>query len=491
MTILDAASALYDQPMLIGDQATTGSKGTYAIINPSTEEVAGHAPEASIDDVRAAIAAANAAAPTWAATPVSERAALLRKLADRLDQEKEEWYPFLGAEMGGTELGSAGKGVDVALIALRQAAALAELDLSERFPPRVAAGELISGVALRKPLGVVAIWGAYNAAMVNVASMAGPALVTGNTVILKPPPQCPLGILRLARTAAAVGFPPGVINTVSGTDIEIGRELALSTCVHGIGFTGSPKVGVEIAKMAAERLKSLLLELGGKGACIVMDDADLDKAIKTLALTWVFHSGQICGAPTRAVVHEKVKDELVRRLVEFAGKLKIGPTNDPSTQVGPVINAAQRERIEGYIASAVQEGATIAVGGKRPDVAPGFYAAPTLLVDCRPDMKAVREEIFGPVISLITVSSDDEAVAVANDSDYGLVNYVFSEDPVRAWNIATRLESGNVNVNTWQGGGNGIQEMPFGGRKFSGFGRKGGKHALEAFTEPVGITIAS
>ena len=202
----------------------------------------------------------------WAALSVAERAALLRKLADRLEREKEEWYPFLGAEMGGTELGSAGKGIDVALTAFRQSASYAERGIEEAFPQRVAGGELLSGVTIRKPLGVVAVWGAYNAALVNIASMAGPALAGGNTVILKPPPQCPLGILRLARTAAEVWFPAGVINTVSGNDIEIGRELALNPGVHGIGFTVSPLVGIEIAKMASERLKPHLLELVREGA---------------------------------------------------------------------------------------------------------------------------------------------------------------------------------------------------------------------------------
>lgn len=216
-------------------------------------------------------------------------------------------------------------------------------------------------------------------------------------------------------------------------------KLVRNPGVHGIGFTGSPKVGVEIAKTAAERLKPVLLELGGKGACLVLDDADIDKSVKTLALTWVFHSGQICGAPTRAIVHESVRDQLVERLTAFAKTLTIGPANAPGTQVSPVISAAQRDRIEDYIASVVAEGATVAVGGDRPDLSPGFYAAPTLLVDCRPDMKAVREEIFGPVISLITVSSDDEAVTVANNSDYGLVNYVFSEDRARAWAVANQL----------------------------------------------------
>lgn len=483
-------SSTWDVLLTIGGEAVAGSNGTYDVLNPSTEQVAGRAPQCSLDDVHRAIAAAKAAAPAWAATPITERAALLRKLADRLDQDKEQWYPRLGSEMGGTELGSAGKGIDVSLNYLRQVAARAHLNLDEAYAPRVVGGEVIAGVAVRKPLGVVAVFGAYNAALVNITSMGGPALVMGNTLVLKPPPQCPLGVLELAKVATEVGFPPGVINTVSGTDVAIGRELVSHPDVNGVGFTGSPQVGIEIATAAAAQLKPILLELGGKGACIVTEDADLDKAVRTLALTWVFHTGQICGAPTRLIAHESVKDELVRRLSALAASLRIGPTSDPATQVGPVVSAAQRERIEGYIASAVAEGATVAIGGARPDISPGFYAAPTLLTDCHPGMKVVREEVFGPVISMITVTSDDEAVAIANDTDYGLLNYVFCGDPARALAIANRLESGNVNVNTMQGGGNGIEEMPFGGRKLSGYGRKGGRHAMEAFSEPTGIAIA-
>lgn len=489
MTITESL-ATWDVPLIIGGEETAGSDGTYAVVDPSTEEIAGHAPQCSLADVRRAVAAAKAAAPGWAATPIADRAALLRKLADRLESEKEEWYPRLGSEMGGTRLGSAGKGIDVSLNYLRQVAGRSSLNLDEAYGPRIAGGEVISGVAVRKPLGVVAVFGAYNAALVNITSMGAPALLMGNTLVLKPPPQCPLGVLELARVAAEVGFPPGVINTVSGTDVAIGRALVDDPDVNGVGFTGSPQVGVEIARAAAVQLKPILLELGGKGACIVTEDADLDKAVKTLALTWVFHTGQICAAPSRAIVHESVKEELVRRLTALAATLRIGPTHDPATQVGPVISAAQRARIESYVASAVAEGATVAVGGTRPDLSPGFYAAPTLLTDCRPDMKVVREEVFGPVIAMTTFASDDEAIEMANDSDYGLVNYVFSGDTARALEIAHRLVSGNVNVNTLQGGGNGIEEMPFGGRKLSGYGRKGGRYAMEAFSAQTGITVA-
>lgn len=488
---MSATLTLLSMPMHIGGQDVEAGNGSYDVINPSTEQVFATAPEASVADVQAAVTAANAAAPAWAATPPAERARLLAALADRIDHERDRLTPILSAEMGGTLAGSAGKGIDVAVDNFRTFAERAKLDLSETFAPRQSMGEVISGVLKRKPVGVVAVIAAYNAPLVNVSSMAGPALAAGNSVIIKPAPQDPLVTLELARLATEVGFPAGVVNTVNGREIEVGRELVRNVGVHAVGFTGSPAVGVDIAQTAAAQLKPILLELGGKGACLVLDDADLDTAVKVLALTWRFHSGQICGAPTRAIVHESLRDELVARLTEVASTLTIGPSDDPTTVVGPVVSAAQRERIEGYVASAIAEGASVAVGGTRPDITPGFYAAPTLLVDCTPEMKVVREEIFGPVISLVTVSSDDEAVAVTNDSDYGLVNYVISRDTARALSVAERLESGVVSINTPQSAGNGIEEMAFGGRKFSGYGRKGGIQAMLAFTEPAGIVIRS
>ncbi|ASN53359.1 aldehyde dehydrogenase [Sinomonas sp. R1AF57] len=484
-------SELVVVPLHIGGEDVAAGGGTYVVVNPSTEKPFGEAPEATIADVQAAVDAANAAAPAWAATPRRERARLLHALADRLDQERGRLVPWLGAEMGGVQNGSAGRTLDVAIEAFRAFGERANLDLSENYAPRVSMGEVVSGVARRRPVGVVAVIAAYNAPLVNTSTMAGPALAAGNTVIIKPAPQDPLTTLELARIATEVGFPPGVVNTVNAVDPEIGRELVRNAGVHGVGFTGSPTVGVEIAQAAAAQLKPVLLELGGKGACIVLDDADLDIAVNVLSLTWRMHSGQICGAPTRAIVHESVRDELVRRLAAVAETLVVGPGDHPQTTVGPVINGGHRDRIEGYIASAREAGATTAVGGSRPDVSPGFYAAPTLLVDCTPDMAAVREEIFGPVISMITITEDDEAVAIANDSDYGLVNYVVSGNSARALSIAERLESGVVSINTPQSAGNGIEEMPFGGRKLSGFGRKGGIHAMLAFTEPAGIVLRS
>lgn len=476
--------------MTIGGRQVPGSDGASEVINPSTEQVVGLMPEASAADVAAAAEAASVASRSWAARPAAERQALLAAFADLLESNREELAPLIGAEMGGTGTAFANAQLSIAVRAFCAASAFPLDSLDETFPlrPAMEGGEL-SGTATRKPLGVIAIITAYNAPYVNFSTMGAPALAAGNTIVVKPAPQDPLGMLAVAGLAAEAGFPPGVINMISGSGPEVGRTLVADPRVNGIGFTGSAPVGVQIAKTAAAQLKPVLLELGGKGACVVFDDADLDAAVRTLSLTWQFHSGQICGVPTRAIVHESVHDEVVRRLADAAARLKVGPSEDTETVVGPLISAAHRTRVEGFIGSAVAEGATIAAGGTRPALAPGFYAAPTLITGCRPDMRVVREEVFGPVLAVLSFSDEEEAVALANDTDYGLVNYVFSQDIERARQVASRLISGTVNINTFQGGGNGIDEMPFGGRKLSGYGRKGGKHAYEAFTEPVGITI--
>jgi acyl-CoA reductase-like NAD-dependent aldehyde dehydrogenase len=238
-------------------------------------------------------------------------------------------------------------------------------------------------------------------------------------------------------------------------------------------------VGIQIYESGAKTMKRLLLELGGKGACLVLDDADVKKAVAALASTWGFHSGQICTAPTRAVVHRSLYQHVVDALAATGPQLTVGDPLDPATVVGPVISEAQRDRIEGYIAIGADEGAEVVVGGKRPDVGKGFYAAPTLLAGCTNSMRVAREEIFGPVIAVIPFDDDEEAIGISNDSDYGLASYVFSEDSTRAYRVARRLRSGHVGVNTAQRN----MEAPFGGFKMSGVGRDGGEFGLHAYSE--------
>jgi acyl-CoA reductase-like NAD-dependent aldehyde dehydrogenase len=343
----------------------------------------------------------------------------------------------------------------------------------------LAPGGLIGAVALRQPVGVVACISPYNFPMVSMAGKIAPALATGNTVVMRPAPQDPLAVIELARIMEGVGFPAGVVNVVTSTSPAVGEALVQSGDVDMISFTGSTAVGTRIYESGAWTMKRLLLELGGKGACIVLDDADIGAAVTALASVWGFHSGQICTAPTRAIVDRARYEELIDRLVQVAPSLKVGPPTDPDTVVGPLISAAQRERVEGYVDAGRRQGADVVCGGARPPLDKGFYAAPTLLTGCRRDMTPVREEIFGPVLVALPFDDEEEAIEIANDCDYGLYDYVFSTDSARAYRVARQLRSGNVGINTAQRN----HDAPFGGFKMSGIGRDGGDFGLHAYTE--------
>jgi acyl-CoA reductase-like NAD-dependent aldehyde dehydrogenase len=250
-----------------------------------------------------------------------------------------------------------------------------------------------------------------------------------------------------------------------------------------VSFTGSTQVGTRIMEAAGRTMKRLLLELGGKGACVVFDDADIKSALTCIGSTWTFHSGQICTAPTRAVVHRSVFDQVRDGLAVMAGHLKVGDPTDTATIIGPVISEAQRGRIEAHVASAAADGGEVVVGGSRPaDLPRGYYVAPTLITGSN-DMTVAREEIFGPVITLIPFDEEDEGVAIANDTEFGLYDYVFSGDASRAFRVAKQLQAGHVGINTAQRN----HEAPFGGFKMSGIGRDGGDFGLLAYSEPQSI----
>jgi acyl-CoA reductase-like NAD-dependent aldehyde dehydrogenase len=271
-----------------------------------------------------------------------------------------------------------------------------------------------------------------------------------------------------------------VVNIVNSHGPQAAAALVDSPDVDMVSFTGSTAVGVKIAEAGAKTMKRLLLELGGKGACVVFGDADVATAVTAIGSTFAFHTGQICTAPTRAVVHRSVYDEVVDKLAGFAKVLKVGPPMEADTVVGPLISAAQRERVEGYVELGVKEGAELVAGGGRPDgLERGYYVEPTLLAGASNDMRVAREEIFGPVVVVIAFDDEEEAVAIANDSDYGLYDYVYTADTSRAFRVANRLRAGHVGINTAQRN----HEAPFGGFKMSGVGRDGGDFGLYAYSE--------
>jgi phenylacetaldehyde dehydrogenase len=475
---------------LIGGEWVAGGSGTYPVVNPATEQVIAEAPEGSAADVNRAVAAARAAQPGWEATPVEERAALMRALADRLESLREDLLPLLASEMGGTMHVSAATAHATAVARFRLYADLALDSSMVPLPPLTratpgGAEELVSAASVRRPFGVVGCITASNFPLIGLSSKVAPALAVGNAVVLKPAPQDPLGPLELMALFEEVGFPPGVANVVTGSSPETGRALVGSPDVDMISFTGRPSVGVSIYEAGARTMKNMVLELGGKGAFLLFEDADVEAAVRALASVWMVHSGQVCAAPTRALVHERVYSEVVGKLAELAESLPVGSPFDSKTVVGPVVSDAQRQSIEAYIRSAIDEGATLTAGGGRPPLDKGFYVQPTLFVDCQNSMTAVRDEIFGPVITVLEpFRDDDEAVELANDTPFGLVNYIYTRDLSRAWSVAGRLQAGNVFINNVRP----RDDVPFGGRKMSGIGREGGRASLESFTEQQGIT---
>ncbi|MDZ7733305.1 MAG: aldehyde dehydrogenase family protein [Acidimicrobiia bacterium] len=471
--------------LLIGGERVEARGGTYDIVNPATEEVVGRAPHATADDACDAAAAARAAFPAWSRTTPEERAELLARAADLFEKRQEEFVPLVQAETGATM--RVAKTMQVPNVAqrLRRYARGATEKLDIPVEPSVmpttalAPGGIISGLARRAPVGVVTCITSYNFPLVNMAGKIGPALAMGNTIVVKPAPQDPLAIVKLADVLDEAGFPPGVVNVVVGDGSEAAEALVASPDVDMVSFTGSTAVGRRIGEVAGRDMKRLLLELGGKGAGIVFDDADLKSAIGGIGSVWSFHSGQICTAPTRVLAQRGVYHEVVAGLQKYAGKLKVGDPMERDTVVGPVITGAHRDRVEGYIESGRSEGATVAAGGQRPDMPSGFYVEPTLLTDCRADMRAVQEEIFGPVVVVVPFDDEDEAVELANGTDFGLYDYVWSQDTPRAMHVAQQLRTGNVGINTAQRN----HELPFGGFKMSGVGRDGGSFGLHAYSE--------
>jgi acyl-CoA reductase-like NAD-dependent aldehyde dehydrogenase len=469
----------------IGGRPVEASNGTYEIVNPATEAVVGFAPEASADDALEAAAAASKAFGAWSQTTPEERSALLSRAADLFERRYGEMIPLVQAETGSTMHMARTVQVPGAVTRLRRYARGALEPMEFALPPMpiggpdARAGGIIGASGARLPVGVVACITSYNVPLSNVVGKVGPALATGNTVVIKPAHQDPLGVIRLVEVLHEAGFPPGVVNLVVGSTPEPARALVASPDVDMVSFTGSTTVGLQIGEAAGRQMKRVLFELGGKGASLVFDTADLAAASAGTANTFTFHAGQICTAPTRLIAQRKVYDQMVEKLAAIANVVKVGDPLAADTIVGPVISAAQRDRVEAYVRSGSDEGGTIVTGGARPPMDRGYFVTPTLIADCRPSMKVVREEIFGPVVVAMPFDDEEEGIALANDTEYGLYNYVWTGDTAQGLRVAKRLRVGNVGINTV---GRHL-EAPFGGFKKSGIGRDWGSFALQAYTE--------
>jgi len=456
-----------------GEVVGAGAGDTIEVVNPATEEVIAAVPAGTAADVDAAVAAARAAFAGWSATPVAERADAVRRISEGLAGRRQEISATITAEMG-SPITFASR-VQAAL-PVTTSAALAGLLAGFPWTERIG-----NSLVLREPAGVVAAITPWNYPLHQAVAKVVPALAAGCTVVLKPSEVAPLTAGLLAEVLHAAGVPAGVLNVVHGYGPVAGEALAEHPDVDMVSFTGSTRAGRRVAAVAAGTVKRVALELGGKSASVLLDDADLGTAVKITMANCFINGGQTCTALSRMLVPAARHDEAVELAVAAAAKYGVGDPTEPGTRIGPMSSAAQRERVAGYLRAGIDQGATVATGGPgAPDgLDRGYYVRPTVFAGVRPDSVIAQEEIFGPVLSVIPYGGEDEAVEIANATPYGLAGAVFSADTDRALAVARRLRTGQVDIN----GGAFNPLAPFGGYKQSGNGRELGSFGLEEFCE--------
>ncbi|MCP2165080.1 aldehyde dehydrogenase family protein [Goodfellowiella coeruleoviolacea] len=459
---------------LIGGERRHGSAEQIDVVNPATEEVIAQVPSGTPADVDAAVAAAHQAFPGWSRTPVDERAKAVRRIADGLTARAEELAATMTAEMG-TPITFASKVQVPNPVAI--ATGIAEVVEAGYFEPERIGNSLV----LREPVGVVGAITPWNFPLQQMVAKIVPAIAAGNTVVLKPSELAPLTAGLLAEVVAEAGVPAGVLNLVHGVGPVVGEALAAHPDVAMVSFTGSTRAGRRVAALAADTVKRVALELGGKSANVVLDDADLAKAVKIGVANCYMNNGQACSAWTRLLVPADRHDEAVELAAATAAKYQPADPTEPTTRIGPAVSATQRERVRDYIRTGVAEGAVLAHGGPdTPDgLDRGFYVRPTVFGGVRPEMTIAREEIFGPVLSVLPYTDEDDAVRIANATIYGLAGGVFSADTDRAMAVARQLRTGQVDIN----GAAFNTSAPFGGYKQSGNGREFGRYGLDEFSE--------
>lgn len=436
---------------------------TVAVVNPADEQVIGHVPAASADDVDAAVRAARAALPGWAATPPAERAARLAALRDVLTARKDEIAETVTAELGSPPPLS--QAVHAA-VPIAVAASYAELAASYPFEERIG-----NSAVHQEPVGVVGAITPWNYPLHQIVAKVAPALAAGCTVVLKPAEDTPLTAQLFAEAVHEAGVPAGVFNLVTGLGPVAGQALAEHEGVGMVSFTGSTAVGRRIGAIAGAAVKRVALELGGKSANVILPSADLARAVNVGVANVMSNSGQTCSAWTRMLVHSAQYDEAVELAAAAAAKY--------GERIGPLVNARQRERVRGYIEKGVAEGARLVAGGPDAPRERGYYVRPTVFADVTPGMAIAQEEIFGPVLSILRYEDEDEAVRIANGTVYGLAGAVWAGTEEEAVAFARRLDTGQVDIN----GGRFNPLAPFGGYKQSGVGRELGPHGLSEYLQ--------
>ncbi len=468
---------VHDDIFVDGRFVQSSSEARIEVLNPATETVIGIVPQGNAADVDAAVQAAARALPGWAATSPARRAEFLRALQSALERDSAALTETIVAELGMPRDATRDVQVnDPALFLASYADALAD------FPWQ---RQIANTTVIYEPMGVVGVITPWNYPLYQIAAKAGAALAAGCTVVIKPSELAPLNAYGLAKAAAAAGLPPGVLNIVMGTGEAVGEPLVEHPLVSMVGFTGSTRAGRRVAELASRTPKPVMLELGGKSATILLDDADLDTVVSKAVADCFRNSGQACSARTRLLVPASLVDKVSELAREAASATRVGPPGQPGSHLGPVISADQRDRIKNYMSVGLSEGARLVAGGpQRPAELPtGYYVAPTVFDQVTNDMTIAQEEIFGPVLVIIAYDDEEDAIRQANESPYGLSGAVWSADQDRAVAVARRLDVGEVYVN----GASFNIDAPFGGVKQSGYGRELGPLGILEFTRAKAV----
>ena len=462
-----------------GNWVDSAGDGSIDVVNPSNEEVIGSVPDGVGADVDAAVAAAREAFPGWAATPLEERLGYIEKLAGQLGARSEEIGELISREVGMPEK------MAVMIQAGLPAGTTASVPATAReFPFEETLGR---SLVTREPVGVVGCITPWNYPLHQIMAKIAPAMAVGCTVVLKPSEVAPLNAFVLTDIIDELGFPAGVFNLVSGVGPIVGEAIAAHPDVDMVSFTGSTRAGTRVAEVAAANVTRVHQELGGKSANIVLDDADFAAAIPSAVGACYLNSGQTCSALTRLLVPADRMDEAAELAAQAAAGFTVGPADDEGSRLGPLVSQTQWDRVQGYIQAGIDEGATLVTGGtgKPEGLDAGYYVKPTVFSNVDNSMSIARDEIFGPVLSIIGYDSEEDAIRIANDSDYGLSGGVWSSDNDRALAVAKQLRTGEVDMN----GSFLNTDAPFGGYKKSGNGRELGRFGLSEFVEAKQINL--